>query len=311
MELAPIIVFAYNRPHYLLETLQSLKLNEEAKRSKLFIYCDGPKLNCSEANLKQIELVHQIANREKWCGDVSVIISPVNKGLSASIIKGVTETVNAYGKVIVLEDDLSLSPYFLKYMNEALDKYESNERVASVSGYNFPIKLPQKDFKETFFLKSASTLGWGVWKRSWDIFNYDADFLLNEIKLKKLNNEFNFDNTYPFTRMIKNVISGKVDSWGIRWYASVFLNNKLTLFPSHSLVNHIGNEGTNIKVDGSAFFGNAVYNKPINDFENKIAENKVYRGMLTAHFDKYNRRKLNLQNIKYYYLRSLAAIKKV
>jgi hypothetical protein len=310
MELAPIVVFAYNRPHYLLETLQSLQANEEAKASKLFIYCDGPKANCTEATLEQIEQVHLIAGREKWCGEVNVVISPANKGLATSIIEGVTEIVNKYGKVIVLEDDLVLSEYFLKYMNEALNKYEQCDKVASVTGYNFPIKLPNgPDFKETFFLKTICTLGWGVWKRSWQIYNSDAVFLLNEIKSKKLNYEFNFGNTYPYISMLKKAMIGKVSSWGIRWYASVFLNDKLTLFPSYSLINHIGNEGTNVKVDSINMFGNSVYDKRIMDFEERIVENINYRNLFSAHFYKNSRRRLNLKNIKYYYLRGLVFLR--
>ncbi|MDB5024598.1 MAG: hypothetical protein JWP78_2353 [Mucilaginibacter sp.] len=312
MDLVPIILFAYNRPHYLLKTLQSLQRNAEAKDSILFIYCDGPKSDANDSTLKQITQVHHIARREKWCGTVNVIISSKNKGLATSIIEGVTEIVNKYGKTIVLEDDLIVSQYFLKYMNYALDKYVHCDKVASVTGYNFPINLPKgTDFKETFFLKAISTLGWGVWKRSWDIFNNDAAFLLNEVRSRELNEEFNFGNTYPYVRMMKNVIRGKVSSWGVRWYASVFLSDMLTLFPSYSLVNHIGNEGTNVKADSTVFFGNSVYNEPIIDFEDRIIENKNYRNLLSSHFDKHNRRKLNLRNIRYYYLRSLAFFKNI
>lgn len=310
MDLAPIVLFAYNRPHYLLETLQSLRANKEAKESKLFIYCDGPKPNCSEAALKQIDEVQAIAKSEQWCGQVDVIVSPINKGLAPSIIEGVTATVNRYGKVIVLEDDLVVSEYFLNFMNDALNKYRYHDKVASITGYNFPIALPTgSDFKETFFIKTASTLGWGVWKRSWDIFNVDAAFLFNEIKARGLNYEFNFGNSYPYVSMLKKVISGKVSSWGVRWYASVFLSNKLTLFPAYSLVNHIGNDGTNVRVDSTCIFGNSVYDKPITIFEDDITENKSYRNLFASHFNKYNRRKLNLKNIKYYYQRTLVFLK--
>lgn len=310
MDLSPIVLFAYNRPKYLLETLQSLQANDEAKDSILFIYCDGPKADADENTLKQIEQVNLIARSKKWCGTVNVIASSKNKGLAPSITEGVTEIVNKYGKIIVLEDDLVVSEYFLNYMNYALNKYEHHDKVASVSGYNFPIKLPRgTDFRETFFLKTVTTLGWGVWKRSWMIFDEDAAFLLRKIKSSKLSSQFNFDNSYPYTNMLKNVIKGKVSSWGVRWYASAFLSDKLTLFPSYSLVNHIGNEGTNVKIDTTDLFGNSVYDKPIIDFEDCIVENINYRNLFSAHFYKYNRRRLNLKNIKYYYLRSLVFLK--
>ena len=109
---------------------------------------------------------------------------------------------------------------------------------------------------------------------------------------------------------MKNVINGKVSSWAVRWYASVFLSDKLTLFPSHSLVNHIGNEGTNVRVNSSYIFGNSVYDQPVTNFEDSIVENGTYRKLLSAHFYKFNLRRLTLRNIKYYYQRSLVFFKK-
>src|SRR3546814_9462782 len=64
---------------------------------------------------------------------VSVVRQPHNLGLAQSIIIGVTQMLEQHEAVIVIEDDLLLSPYFLKYMNDALYHYRDDQRVASRS----------------------------------------------------------------------------------------------------------------------------------------------------------------------------------
>lgn len=308
--LAPIILFAYDRPHYLIETLRALQKNDEAILSYLIIYCDGPKPGCTHEGLNNIRKVKELARSKQWCGEVEIIESDKNIGLATSVIQGVTETLNKFGKVIVLEDDLVVSNFFLKYMNEALYAYQDEEKVASISGHNFPINLKNAfPNSQTFFVRFATTWGWATWKRSWDLYNNDATFLMNEIKLKKLKKDFSFNYSYPYFSMLKKAETGIISSWGIRWYTSLYLQQKLTLFPLFSLVKNIGKEGTNIKVDNSIFMGIDLYNKPIKLFEDKIEENLLFRNLFISHFKKHNRKKLSFKNLKYYFFRSLFFIK--
>ncbi len=240
MQLAPIVIFTYNRPWHTQQVLDSLALNEEAKDSLLYIYCDGAKDNAEEKIVKEINQVRLIAKSENRFKQVIVKEQTKNKGLANSIIDGVTEIVNKYGSIIVLEDDIIVSNYFLKFMNEALLKYESEETVISISAYIYPIKnLPTQ-----FFIKGADCWGWATWKRGWDIFECDGKKLLNHLERKKLTYSFDFNGSYPYTQMLKNQINGKNNSWAIRWNASAFLNNKLTLYPNISLVENIGFDGS-------------------------------------------------------------------
>ena len=148
MPLAPIILFCYNRPEHTRKTLLSLKQNYLAEQSTLIIYVDGPKAEASEEQKNRIAEVKKVIREDQWCKDVMIIESDTNKGLASSVMQGVTETVNKYGKVIVLEDDLVSDTWFLKFMNEALTVYENSSDVACISGYIYPVKgiLP-----ETFF----------------------------------------------------------------------------------------------------------------------------------------------------------------
>jgi hypothetical protein len=167
--------------------------------------------------------------------------------LGNNVIAGVTETINRAGRVIVLEDDLVTAPFFLKYMNDGLETYATNESVISIHGYSYPsrAKLP-----ETYFLKGADCLGWATWKRGWDLFEGDGKKLLEQIENGGLSEAFDFEDSYPYTEMLRDQIDGKNTSWAVRWYASAFLRDKLTLYPAETLVSHIGYDvGTNFGIN--------------------------------------------------------------
>ncbi|MBK7668766.1 MAG: glycosyltransferase [Sphingobacteriaceae bacterium] len=178
MELAPIIVFAFNRPEHTRQTLEALMQNHLADKSELFIYIDGPR---TKDEIEKVNSVKKIAEEKLWCGKVSVVESKTNKGLAASVVKGVTDIVNKYGKVIVLEDDLVSDKWFLKFMNDSLTVYENETDVVCATGYIYPVS---KALPETFFLKGADCWGWATWKRGWDILEINGDGLLKELEEK-------------------------------------------------------------------------------------------------------------------------------
>ncbi len=235
---APIALFGFNRPKHLEATLITLKNNLEAAQSELYFFCDGPRNKNDEEKISEIKKLTQDLSGFK---KVTLQFKEKNLGLAESIIQGVTSVVNQHGRVIVMEDDLVSSPHFLRYMNEALELYQNHEEVISIHGYVYPVKavLP-----ETFFLKGADCWGWATWKRGWDLFNPNGQELLTELKTKKLTYEFDFNGSYGYTSMLRNQIKGRNNSWAIRWYASAFLKNKLTLYPGKSLIQNIGLDNT-------------------------------------------------------------------
>jgi len=240
LDLAPIVLFMYNRPWHAQQTVEALRKNALAAESDLFVFCDGPK---DESQREKVRQVRYYVKAVDGFRRITVVERPENLGLAASIIAGVTQIVNGHGKVIVLEDDIITSPYFLTYMNQALEMYADEERVMSVTGHNFPVwaKLP-----ETFFIYGgASTQGWGTWKRAWAKFNPNASDLLEQLmNHKELIQRFNFGGTYNYLQMLSDNAAGKNDSWGVRWYASVFLQGGYGLWPRWSLVNNIGFDNT-------------------------------------------------------------------
>ena len=233
MTLAPIVLFVYNRLEHTKQTVAALQQNKLAKESELFIYSDAPKNDKYSLHVKNIrEYIRTIDGFKQ----ITIIEREKNLGLADSIIDGVTKVVNEYGKIIVLEDDLITSPYFLKFMNEALEMYKNEEKIASIHGYIYPIEgLP-----ETFFIKGADCWGWATWKEKWAVFESDGQKLLNELNKRKLQKEADFNHSYGYTKMLKDQIKGKNSSWAIRWHMSAFLKNMLTLYSGKSYVQNIG-----------------------------------------------------------------------
>lgn len=235
--LAPIVLFTYNRPQHTQNVLDSLAKNEEAKDSILYVFCDGAKPDVGTEGLLKIEEVRKIANSENRFKEVHVTIQPQNKGLSNSIIDGITSIINQHGTAIVLEDDLVLSPYFLAYMNDSLVRYKEDDRVAEIGACNF-FACGDK-YPKSFFATMPDTWGWATWKDRWEKFNPDAVFLYKELQKNDLMHKFNTYGAYDMQGMLKDQIFGKVNSWAIRWQAVMVLNDWLCLYSNPAFSNHI------------------------------------------------------------------------
>ena len=236
--LAPIVVFTYNRPEHTQRTLNALLINPLANESDIIIYSDSAR---TANHNKAVDEVRSYLSELTGFRSIKVIHRDKNFGLAESIIQGVTEVLQQSEKVIVLEDDMVVSPYFLEYMNEALEQFVDDDRVISVHGYVYPVDI---ELPEAFFLPGADCWGWATWRRGWALFNSDGQYLLDELVRRHLIQEFDYNGAYPFLNMLKDQIKGKNNSWAIRWHASAFLANKLTLYPGRSLVNNIGNDSS-------------------------------------------------------------------
>lgn len=238
---APIVLFVYNRPAHTRLTVEALLKNDLSTESDLTIYSDAPK---SEAHAGPVKEVREYIRQIEGFKSITIIERDVNFGLSDSIIDGVTSTVNKNGRVIVLEDDIVVTPYFLSFMNAALETYAGDDKVMHVSGYMFPVG--DVGLPETFFLRMSSCWGWSTWARAWENFEPDGEKLLNIIHQRKLEYEFDVQGAVDYVIMLQNQVSGVVDSWAVRWYASVFLNSGLCLHPGQSLLRNVGHDGTGI-----------------------------------------------------------------
>ena len=275
---APIALFVYNRLDHTEKTVSGLKRNLLAEESDLFVFSDAPKDSDLDGKVKAVRaFIRSIAGFKS----LTIVERTHNLGLANSIIDGVTNLCNEYGQVIVLEDDLVTSPFFLKYMNDGLDYYRDEEQVISIHGYIYPVdaKLP-----ETFFLRGADCWGWATWKRGWDIFEPNGEKLLEQLKQSKLEKQFNFDGAYDYVRMLQDQILKKNDSWAIRWHASAFLNDRLTLYSGKSLVNNIGNDSSGTHSGSTNEYDVILNNNPVEIKQIAITETAVARKAIIDFF---------------------------
>lgn len=272
MELAPIVLFTYNRPIHTKKTIEKLLMAELASESDLIVFSDGPKY---EKDIEKVEETRKVLDEVKGFKSIKVYRSEKNKGLAKSVINGVNSVIEQYGTIIVLEDDILVSAQFLRYMNHYLDFYKEKNRVISIHAFVYPLK---NNSANTYFIRGADCQAWGTWKRGWDLFENDADKLYKEISSSKEKSyQFDFEGSYPYLKMLKSQIDGKVDSWAIRWYASAFLKDKLTLYPSESLVQNIGMDGSGTHSENSNVYEHIRINEKIENLliaPHSIEENR-------------------------------------
>lgn len=276
---APIALFTYNRADHTQRAVESLLKNAEAKFSDLFIFSDGPKTPEKKVGVEENrKYIHTISGFKS----ISIIEREKNWGLANSLIAGITEVINKYGRVIVVEDDLILSPYFLQFMNEGLEKYKDDDRVSSISGFIPDVK---EGLPDTFFLRYFECWGWATWDRAWKLLNTDTKYLLRKVRMRTY--DFNFDGSCGLYGILYCQKVGSVDSWYIRLYASFYLANKLTLFPGHTLVTNEGFDGSGTHCKKEAESSSIIfYNKPINITDIKIEENIEARKCMSSTFKK-------------------------
>ena len=269
MTLAPIVLFVYKRPWHTKQTVEALQKNELANDSDLFIFSDGPK---TERDVEKVKEVRNYIKSIYGFKKITVIEREKNWGLAANIIDGVTTIINEYGKIIVLEDDLVTSPYFLRFMNEALEMYKDEEKVWHISGWNYPIEAD--GLGDIFFWRVMNCWGWATWVDRWKHYEKNIDEIINEFTKKDIK-RFNLDGVENFWGQVIANKKGKINSWAIFWYAVIFKNNGLCLNPTVSFVQNIGLDGSGIHCGKNDIFISNLNNKRDVLFEKNVDESQT------------------------------------
>ena len=237
--LAPVALFVFNRPDHLRRTIESLMHCDGFASSPVFVFADGAR---GEHDTEAVQATRDVA-RELLGERAKYHFSESNGGLARSIINGVEHLLAIYGRVIVVEDDLLLAHGFLRFMNDALDRYSDDKRVYQVSGHMFDVSEFARR-QQALLLPLTTTWGWATWARAWKAFDPEArgwEALQQDYALRK---RFNLGGVYDYAHMMACQMAGRRQSWGIRWYWSVFSNGGLSCFPPRSLVANIGMDGT-------------------------------------------------------------------
>lgn len=268
---APILVLGYRRPSHLSNVLKSLASNPEARDSILYIAIDGPR---TDEELVLVEECRDIALNIDGFKEVVAIFADTNMGLANSVISNVSRVLSEHSAIIVVEDDLIVSDQFLAFMNLGLEKYVGNLKVASIHGYQYPLRISGNT---CVFLRGADCWGWATWKNRWDSVNFSANSLLKQLLEKNLKNRFNLFGAVPNFRMLQEQSSSRIDSWAIRWHASMFLQNRFTLFPPRSLVLNCGLDGSGTHEGLSNQFSNDLVSKVEWEYPSETKESREFR----------------------------------
>lgn len=229
---APIAIFAFNRPKEFSNMLDSLKRNPLYDESEKFVFIDGPRNDRDLFLVKEVETIaRQITP--------NVALSAKNKGLGASIINGITELLDKHNNVIVLEDDLTLMPGFLTYMNEALERFKHDPRILSVCGFSLKIKPPKGYAESTYLGDRSSSWGWGTWSDRWSKVDWSVSDWNEFSQDKEAIAEFNRRGSDMFG-MLQDYMLGRNHSWAIRFCYHQFKNGLYSVHPIKSLVDNNG-----------------------------------------------------------------------
>ena len=280
---APILLFVYNRPEHLKQLIASLQANAEAAQSMLFIYTDAAR---NKADEEQVNKVREVIRHIDGFASIEVIERATNWGLARNIIGGVTEQIRRYGRVIVLEDDLVVAPYFLRFMNDALEVYKDEPQVGHIQACDF---TQDASLPDTFLIKFTGSWGWATWERAWQHFNPDGQALLNELENRRLTRRFDFNGNYRFTRMLRRQVQGKNNSWAIRWNASLFLKDILSLNVGRSLVQNNGFDGSGTHCGGGNLYGSQLWMQPLPVQKiTPICENEAARAAFARYYHRTN-----------------------
>lgn len=236
--LAPVAIFAFNRPHHLRATLEALNTNPDFIESPIYLFCDGPRNSTERAVVIETREVASALLPKH----AQFTFRDHNIGLRKSIFQGVSDVISHHDKIVVVEDDLVVSPQFIRYMNSGLERYRFNERVMQISGHMFPIDIPQGN--TPIFLPFTSTWGWATWGRAWNRFDITGGHYKQLSTDRHLRYRFDLNGAYPYYAMLNKQRRGRIDSWGILWYLSVFSAGGVVLYPRQTLVSNKGFDAT-------------------------------------------------------------------
>lgn len=238
-EWAPVALFIYKRREHARRTIASLQVCDGYAESPIFVFADGPLHSRDRAAVEQ---TRALARAE--LGDRAVFLErEANLGIDQSIIEGVTQLCERFGKAVIVEDDLVVSPFFLQFLNRALQRYQDEPRVMQVSGYMFDVpQLRQQN--QGIFLPKTTSWGWATWKRAWDYFDPSADGWEERLRDGEARRRFDLDGHFAYSKMLARQMRRSVGAWDIRWYYTVFAHDGLVLFPPRTLVTNVGFDGS-------------------------------------------------------------------
>lgn len=246
MDNTPIIIFAYNRPAHLQRLIDSLHQNPECIDTDLYVYADGAKID-GDAN---VDAVRDVINKIEGFKSVTPIFRDKNIGLANNIIDGVSSTINRHGAAIVLEDDLVVTPHFIKYMQAALNHYKDTNAF-SIAGYTPKVDIPNDYQYDTYAVMRNCSWGWATWQDRWNKVDWNVKDFAKFFADDNAVNDFNSAGNDLSTMLLKQQ-KGQIGSWSIRFCYSAYRLQMPTIYPVKSFVINGGADGSGSNVGNTS-----------------------------------------------------------
>jgi hypothetical protein len=310
MELAPIVLFVYNRPEHTKRAIRALQKNEFAAESRLFIYSDGSK---NTLDIAEVGKVREYIRNINGFKSVDIVERDKNSGLAFSIIDGVTTIINKYEKIIVLEDDVEVGEFFLQFMNEALAVFANNREVWHISALGYPVDMTSINDDIFCWRTMDCGWGWGTWANRWQHFEKNTDKLISEFSKSDIK-RFNLDGAENFWRQVLLNKKGKINTWAVYWYAVIFKNNGLCVSPRLSYAKNIGFDGMGEHCgDGNPYVNIQMAECPLKSYDIKLSENNNAVALIRQFYGHDNRKIIPRawRKIKKYYKKIIPPKKKL
>jgi len=250
---APVAVFVYNRLDNTRQTLTHLYQNLLAKETDVFVFSDGGKDDVSWTQVNEVrQYLHELKaeiGRSHLLKSLTLIERPQNIYLERNIIEGIAQVLETFDRVIVLEDDICTAPYFLKYMNDALDTYEDVDKVMHVSAFtNLDLLGHQNitNYSDIYFTPHMSGWGWATWRNRWHRYfrHYKSrGEALQGMTVKDID-RIQYGGVFPCLKSLDK----QPIPWDICWELAIYKAGGLCVTPIHTLVRNIGlKQGTHFR----------------------------------------------------------------
>lgn len=250
--LAPVMITTYSRITHLQRTIEALLKNDLAEETTVFVYVDGPRPGDEE----KIEAVKRYLATVSGFAAFHVIARQQNMGAHENAKSANYEVLDQFGKIIRMEDDIVTAPGYLRFMNLALDKYGVDNKVFSISAYCPPINIPTDYQYDVFFIRRFHGWGCGIWRDRLDSFYQPitAEEFERFAANKDLSQAFTQSGGKDMLAMLKAVAYGKLNAGDVVGMYIQFIKDQYTLYPTRSLVQNIGMDGSGVHCDVTDYF---------------------------------------------------------
>lgn len=242
---APVAIFVYNRLDNTRRTIEALIRNDEASQTPVYVFSDGGRDEKSWRSVNAVrDFLHQLQRRveaEHLFLILTLVERPFNYYLERNIMEGIGQVFEQHDRIIVLEDDIVTSPFFLRYMNEAFRLYADTPQVMHVAGFtNLDLlsDTSSADRPDFYFTPHMSGWGWGTWRDRWQ--KHFRHFSSEQEALEGMTaqdmDNIQYGGVFPCLRSLKK----KPIPWDICWEMAIYRERGLCLTPAHTLVRNIG-----------------------------------------------------------------------